>query len=142
MKKLLVPLIIMFGLMLASCSTALEPGLNEIGNDRFEEVLAESSSNAKFVYIGRPTCPFCREFEPILDDTLRELEIGMYYFQTAAARYENEARLLSLLDPLNITGVPIIVFLEDGLVSDYLIGVSTREEIIDFLTLHDSSILN
>ena len=126
--------IFLFGILLVACGEdSLEPGLHYIGNDEFSEIVASDCADGYFVYIGRPTCDYCREFEPILEETLEYLEIGMYYFQTARARYDNEETMLRLLAPLNIEGIPIVVHLVHGQVAAYIIGVHTQEDIIAFI---------
>ena len=138
-RKLFLSLIIaLFGILLMACNAeVVEPGLHEIGNDEFAEILADEGETGTFVYIGRPTCQECRAFEPILQRTLQHLEMSMYYFQTAKARYDTEAggeaRMLELLAPLQIEGIPIIVYLVDGQVIDYLIGLHQQEEVEKFI---------
>lgn len=127
-------IMVLFGIFLVACDTnSLEPGLHEIGNETFAEFVASDSETGYWVYIGRPTCQYCRELEPILEEALQSLEAPMYYFQTAKARYADEDKMLALLAPLNIEGIPIIVHLVDGHVIAYLIGVHTQDEIIAFI---------
>jgi len=142
-RKIMLSLImVLFGILLVACGNDdTPPGLHEIGNDRFAEILTADGEAGIFVYIGRPTCQYCREFEPILEATLQELEMPMYYFQTAKARYDaeagGEARMLELLAPLEIEGIPIVVYLVNGQVVDYIIGVHQQAEIIAFLGEND-----
>ena len=131
-------LMFLFSILLAACE-ADSPvlGLYEISNEEFSEIVTSENVNGYFVYIGRPTCQYCREIEPILQETLEDLEMTMYYFQTAKARYDDEEKMLALLAPLNIDGIPIIVHLVNGRVVDYLIGVHTQAEIIAFIETND-----
>lgn len=136
-KTLLTGIVLIMVLLLAGCSRGLSAGLHEISNAEFAVVLADRSSDGTWVYIGRPTCRYCRRMEPNIRQTLETLNQPMYYFQTASARYENEDRMLELLEPLDIPGIPIIVHIVDGEVADYLIGVHTTEVITEFLTSND-----
>ena len=137
-KVILSLLIFLFGMLLIACGNeTIEPGLQEIGNEEFSEIVTSESLDGYFVYIGRPTCQYCRIFEPILQETLEDLEITMYYFQTAKARYDDEQTMLALLAPLNIEGIPIIVYLVNGSVVDYIIGVHTQAEITAFLEINN-----
>lgn len=143
-KKVLSLIVVLLGILLMACSdNSVEPGLSEIGNERFAEILAQEDSEGTFVYIGRPTCRYCREFEPILEATLQEIDMFMYYFQTAKARYDQEyggeARMLSLLSPLEIEGIPIVVYLRDAQVVDYIIGVHQHAEIVAFIERNSST---
>jgi len=133
-KVILILAIFLMGLFLVACDNEIELlGLYEIGIEEFAEIIASDSESGYLVYIGRPTCEYCRQLEPILEETLYFLDSSMYYFQTAKARYLNEDKMLELLDPLNIDGIPIIVHLVDGRITDYLIGVHTQDEIITFI---------
>jgi len=132
-KAILVLGLFLFGILLVACSDSIYLGLQEIGNEEFAEIVTRDSETGYLVYIGRPTCQYCRVLKPILEGTLEYLEVSMYYFQTATARYADEDKMLELLDPLNIDGIPIIVRLVDGRVVDYLIGVHPQAEIIAFI---------
>ena len=132
-KVILILKIFLFGMLLVACGSSIESGLHEIGNEEFAEIIASDSEAGYWVYIGRPTCYYCREIKPILEETLQYLEAPMYYFQTARARYTDEDRMLELLNPLDIDGIPIIVRLVDGRVDDYLIGVHSKGEIVAFI---------
>ena len=135
MKKYqyLLTLFVLLLVFLTGCSRGLEPGLHEIGNPEFAEIIANTGNEGTFVYIGRPTCRYCRRLEPNLEQALQELELPMYYFETADARRIDENRMLELLEPLGIPGIPIIVYIVNGEVADYLIGVHSVGEIIEFL---------
>lgn len=129
----LVTLLVLLLLFLTGCGSELEPGLHEINNVEFAEILADTSDEGVFVYIGRPTCRYCRRLEPILEAALQELSRPLYHFETAAARRIDENRMLGLLEPLGIPGIPIIVHIVDGEVVSYLIGVHSTSDIIEFL---------
>ena len=132
-RVILSLIMVLFGILLVACGSNSEPGLHEIGNEEFAELVASDNEAGHWVYIGRPTCQYCRELEPILEEALHDLGAPMYYFQTAKARYADEDKMLELLAPLNLEGIPIIVHLVDGDVATYLIGVHTQEEIIAFI---------
>ena len=105
-----------------------------IGNAEMYEILNDRSGTGFFVYIGRPTCPHCREFEPVLRETLRYLDGEMRYFEIDLAREtdaESEMTMLEILNELGVPGVPSTVFIVDGEVVDRLDG-REREDIISF----------
>jgi len=127
-------IIILLGFVMVACSNeTIEPGLYTIGNSEFYEIVNSDSEDGYWVYIGRPTCQYCRMVEPIIESALYHLDARMYYFNTDVARYEDEAKMLSLVNPLQIEGIPIIVHLVNGQVATYKIGVYTQGEIVDFL---------
>ena len=110
----------------------VEPGLYYIGNEALSAILNDENDDIVFIYIGRPTCPLCVEFEPILDEALAYLERPLKYFQTDLARADDEEQMLFLLEKIGITGIPIIVALKDDGIRDYIMGVYTMEEVLYF----------
>ena len=65
-----------------------------------------------FVYIGRPTCPFCVIFEPILRELVQETQTIVYYFNTDNFR---EHELFSdVIQRFDVPFVPFMVKIEDG----------------------------
>jgi len=138
-KVILSLVVFLFGILLTACGNRTNPGLHEIGNDEFYEIVTSNSEAGYWVYIARPTCLYCQEMESVLEETLQYLDVPMYYFQTDRGRYEDEDRMLGLLAPLGIDGIPIIVHLVDGYVASYLIGVHTQAEIIEFIEANGST---
>ena len=66
-----------------------------------------------FVYVGRPTCPFCNEYRPHLEETIKEKEdITVYYFDTDDNR-ENPY-FAEVITKLGIESVPFLIYIEDG----------------------------
>jgi thioredoxin-like negative regulator of GroEL len=133
---LLLSLFVVSFLMIA-CATGgkeegKESGLYYIGNEVLHDLLSDESDAGFFIYMGRPTCPMCQEFEPILEETLADLKAPLRYFQTDKARADDEERMLMLLEDLGITGIPVIVFVKNGLIRDFLMGMHTQEELIAF----------
>lgn len=71
------------------------------------------NSEGKIVYFGRETCPICQIYEPVLEETLDELNIEAYYFDTDAWRANDE--FSTILDHYGIAGIPDLVYIkEDG----------------------------
>lgn len=147
MKKqnILTCLFILLTVVFLGCSNDdIEPGLQVIDNDGFYDVLNRESETGYFVYIGRPTCMACQEVEPLIERVLMQAQMPLYYFQTDLSREdatgEAEARMLALLEPLNIEGIPIIVHLVDGQLASYLIGVQDEVTIATFLNVEFSVI--
>ena len=107
-----------------------------LDNADMEAIINDVSGDGTFVYVGRRTCPFCVELEPILQETLIYLGQELQYFDTDLADLEDSNRRAEILAHLGITGVPVIVFIENGVAEDALIGVHGQEEIIDFFNSH------
>jgi len=105
-----------------------------VGNDEMYEILNDTSGEGFFVYIGRPTCPNCVEFEPTLEETLRYLDQELRYYQVDLAFEgpESEMTVSEIMDELEVTGVPRIVYIENGEVIDGLSGNREKEDVISF----------
>ena len=106
-----------------------------VGNSKMYEILNDDSGEGFFVYIGRPTCPHCAAFEPTLEETLRYLDQELFYYQLDLARAadaESEMTMAEIMGELEVTGVPRIVYIKDGLVIDALAGNRSQEDVISF----------
>jgi predicted bacteriocin transport accessory protein len=106
-----------------------------VGNSEMYEILNDASGEGFFVYIGRPTCPHCAAFEPTLEETLRYLDQELFYYQIDLAREgdaESEMTMSEIMEEIEVTGVPRIVYIEDGLVIDSLAGNRSQEDVISF----------
>ena len=137
-KCMLLISLLVVSFLMAACGLGngpednIEPGLYYIGNDELYEILNTEGDEGFFIYIGRPTCPMCQEFEPILNETLDDLEAALRYFQTDMARADDEDQMLLMLEALRITGVPIVVYIENRELRDFIMGVYTMEEVMNF----------
>ena len=107
-------------------------GLVYIGNSEVEEILADTSEEGTFIYIGRPGCPICDNLEPILEDVLANLGIELLYFQVALAAEDDLELTEDLIDQMDVFGIPMIVYLEQGEVVDRLTGFQSEETLIEF----------
>ena len=117
-------------LVISGCSET-SGSLIEIGNQELALVL--ESDSGILVYVGRPTCPACVEFEPILKNALSELEKGLYYFNMDDAMEKSEEDMLTLLEALEVIVVPTVIYIENGIVVSRLNGLHTESDIIEFL---------
>jgi len=105
-----------------------------VGNQELSDLL--DSDRAFFLYVGRPTCPFCIEFKPILTETLTDRGESIYYFEVDMAMVEDSTHTLELLGILDITGVPMMAYIEGGEVIDLVGGIQSPEELTNFFERH------
>jgi len=106
-----------------------------VGNAEMYEILNDRSDTGFFVYIGRPTCPACQRFEPVLRGALRHLGGNLRYFQTDLAGMtdnESEMTVMEILDEIGVRGVPSMVYIRNGEVVDRLGNDREREDILSF----------
>ena len=132
-KNLLIGLgiFIFITVLLVALNVLRGSGLRMIGISDMEGILSDNDSGT-FVYVGRPTCPACQQFEPILETTLADLGQELYYFETDRANSDDSDRTSAILNQLDVTGVPVIVYILNGQVIDSLVGVHDQDAIMEF----------
>lgn len=65
-----------------------------------------------YIYFGRPTCPECVEFGPILEKELQKNNWTVYYFDTTY--WKEDAQYERILDKYKVTSVPSLVRAVNG----------------------------
>ena len=93
-----------------------------------------AKGNTGFLYIGRPTCPHCQAFAPILSKVVKEKRLTVYYYDTDAAKSEPEKKN-EVLEATNVIGVPSFLFIKDGVIVETL-GAKSEESLLEFINLH------
>lgn len=72
------------------------------------------------LYVGRPTCYYCRQNSPVLKDFNTLIDGQLLYYNTDSDQLDREFRKI-LFDKLGIPGTPSVIRLKNGqLVSGYL----------------------
>lgn len=77
------------------------------------ETLMETDSTS-FIYVGRPTCPSCRAFQPDLVKALENNEQRIYYYNIQTEKEENPEALSGHMEKLGVTEIPVIVEVKKG----------------------------
>ncbi|MCL2558846.1 MAG: thioredoxin family protein [Turicibacter sp.] len=106
--------------------------LDTIGLSEMNDILADGSGEGTFVYFGRPTCPHCVTFEPILEDVLDDLGVRLPYFNADLADQEDIDRRREVFAQLGLEGVPKIAYIINGEAVDVLIGVQPASAVHEF----------
>lgn len=85
-----------------------------------------------YVYVGRPTCPYCRKFEPNLNKAMEETQIEVYYLDTDA---EEASEVTTFVDSQGIETIPHLTYYKEGKKGNFLVkgSESSLKEIKDFL---------
>lgn len=72
------------------------------------------------LYVGRPSCYYCRQNSPVLKDFNTLINSQLLYYNTDSDQLDRESRKV-LFDKLGIPGTPSVIRLKNGqLVSGYL----------------------
>lgn len=124
------------------CSFYFYKGINnsstlvELNNEKLSDYI--NKEDDVWVYVGRPSCEECSEFQPKLENVLKDIDQQLYYYDTDHAREEDEQEMIKLIKTLNVKTVPTIVHLKNDTVQDKFIGDHTEKEIRDLLSIRDA----
>lgn len=110
--------------------------LTPMSNEQLESFLQEQKTGV--VYIGRPTCPVCKEFQPTLEKVSEATQTNVFYYNTDLARQEQEMKLSQLMEQLQVPSVPTVIYFKEGKEADRLQdGEFTEEGFEQFLQEHE-----
>lgn len=122
---------LLFAIILISCFGGLiyflEPIYNKYKYEQdvkiFEKINSSEILNTNIknksmiVYVGRGTCPDCREFVPRLKSISKKLSVKIYYLDT---ENEEKANLNRLIKKININSIPTILNIQNGKVQSII----------------------
>ena len=92
----------------------------ELDNTRIQENMKNLKRQLHFVYIGRETCPYCREFAPKLKEASRSINARIYYIDT-----ENKTdELAKFAEQYHIDSIPTLLVFKDGQLQETLTNSS------------------
>ena len=121
---------------------------NYVDVEDMQAILDDTSGQNFFVYIGRPTCPACQQYEPSLRLLLQDLGQELRYFELDRAREilqeldeaevnADGADAVTLVNQrIGVTSVPHMVLIRNGEVVDSADGVwllgNAQENTLEF----------
>ena len=73
------------------------------------------------LYVGRPTCYYCRQNSPVLKDFNTLIDGQLLYYNTDSDQLDRESRKI-LFDKLGIPGTPSVIRLKNGQVISGYVG--------------------
>ena len=92
----------------------------ELDNTRIQENMKDLKRQLRFVYVGRETCPYCREFAPKLRKAARSINATIYYIDT-----ENKTdELAKFAEQYHIDSIPTLLVFKDGQLQETLTNSS------------------
>ena len=106
----------------------------ELDNTRIQENMKDLKRQLRFVYVGRETCPFCREFAPKLKEASRSINATIYYIDT-----ENKTdELAKFAEQYHIDSIPTLLVFKDGQLQETLSNSSdiNLNDLKEFLKNH------
>ena len=106
----------------------------ELDNSRIQEDMKDLKRQLRFVYVGRETCPYCREFAPKLKEAARSINATIYYIDT-----ENKTdELAKFAEQYHIDSIPTLLVFKDGQLQETLSNSSdiNLNDLKEFLKNH------
>lgn len=101
---------------------AYEKNLENVTQISYSDVtnMLTEDGGDHILYIGRPSCYYCRQNSPVLKDFNTLIDGQLLYYNTDSDHLDRESRKV-LFDRLGIPGTPSVIRLKNGqLVSGYL----------------------
>ena len=106
--------------------------LNEIDIDEYLDL--KKGSKASIIYIGRPTCHYCQQMEPIVKNIVYEYGIKVNYLNTDELDDEGQADLIESDDYFSEGyGTPLLLVVKDDEIVDIQEGLSDKDTTVNFL---------
>lgn len=65
-----------------------------------------------FIYVGRPTCPYCKVFQPNLEKAISDKQNIVYYYNTDD--HKTDELFQKVLDELDVKSVPALLHMKNG----------------------------
>lgn len=93
-----------------------QTGFNQIHLNDLEALLTEKRTAT--VYIGREDCPACKDIFPKLEMYLYSNQKSILSYSTIEDREDNLEKLMEVLDALGVDAVPVVLEIEDGIVTE------------------------
>ena len=88
----------------------------QLDNSTIQNEMDTQKKQIRFVYVGRETCPYCREFAPKLRKAARSINARVYYIDT-----ENKTdELAKFAEQYHIDSIPTLLVFKDGQLQDTL----------------------
>ena len=88
----------------------------QLDNSIIQNDMNTQKKQIRFVYVGRETCPYCREFAPKLKEASRSSNATIYYIDT-----ENKMdELAKFAEQYHIDSIPTLLVFKDGQLQETL----------------------
>ncbi|WP_239255834.1 thioredoxin fold domain-containing protein [Listeria ilorinensis] len=111
--------------------TAQESVLQKVDTESLDQFFQKKRTG--FIYIGRPTCPYCKDFQAKLKQALIKNQQKAYYYDTDQAR-ENKEDFVGMDERLGVKVVPTLLFISNGhLTAQYKGDIDNQQAIQDWL---------
>lgn len=95
---------------------------------------AYNGSEAKIIYVGRPTCGYCNQLKPILDEMTEQYELEYVYVNTDDISDDQLSYVINTLEfDEEKFGTPSLAIVKDGKKIAEQLGATDEEGLLEFL---------
>ncbi|MGF3142595.1 thioredoxin family protein [Facklamia sp. P13064] len=102
------------------------------GQTAYEAVIEDSKNEAKLIYVGFDSCPYCRVFLPKLNQLAKEMNLNYHYYNTDERMEDDNFR--DIVDNFfEISTVPQLLIVKDGKVDSKLENSNSMADLEKFL---------
>ncbi len=110
-----------------------DTNLNKVSCNGYQSLVEEQKDN--LILIARPTCSYCMQFIPILEEIVDEYGITINYFDTDTLSSEENSQFYesSSLYSSDNFGTPTLIITNNNTIKDYSIGYMEKDATIDWL---------
>lgn len=84
---------------------------NEININQLNSAIKSNFPGNYYIFIGRPTCPYCRKFSPVIKKLTKKNTV--YYFNTDNHKTNKQLKNI-VQNKLQIKTVPYITYVQNG----------------------------
>ena len=106
----------------------------QLDNSTIQNDMNAQKKQIRFVYVGRETCPYCREFAPKLKEAAKSINARIYYIDT-----ENKTdELTKFVEQYHIDSIPTLLVFKDGQLQETLSNSSdiSLNDLKEFFKTH------
>ncbi len=106
----------------------------QLDNSTIQNDMNTQKKQIRFVYVGRETCPYCREFAPKLKEAAKSINAIIYYIDT-----ENKTdELVKFAEQYHIDSIPTLLVFKNGELQETLSNSSdiSLNDLKEFLKSH------
>ena len=106
----------------------------QLDNSIIQNDMNTQKKQIRFVYVGRETCPYCREFAPKLKEAAKSINAIIYYIDT-----ENKTdELVKFAEQYHIDSIPTLLVFKNGELQETLSNSSdiSLNDLKEFLKSH------
>lgn len=111
-----------------------ETTLNKISCQQYNDII--NGEDTKLVLYARPSCGYCNQYIPILEEIVSEYGIEINYFDTDIL---SESEITEFYSSSNLMsgnefGTPTLVTIKSGKITAYSVGYKEKDSTIEWLT--------